>query len=377
MSNMKSKLKYSYSSDLQLDNEEIDLVALVKNIWEKRRIVYHTVVICLLFGLLYSFIKPVKYSSYAILLPSASISSDNMGGIGAIAGLAGINIASLGESAVTIPPELYPEIIGSLPFQRELVNEHYSFKEYHEPVSYYEFYMSDTIESFGDKVLKYTVLLPWTIKDEVNGERILQDSKDTSVICLTEQEVEMYKEFAEKIQVDFNNKSGLVVIKGVYEEQLIVAQLVNKTVEKLQRYVTAYKTKQVRQNLDFIQARYNEKKEEYSQLQKRLYAYKDQHRNVVSERIDMEYKHLSDEFSVTSDVFNSLAQQLEQAKIAVSENTPAFTILEPAKVPLEKDGPRKLIVLVISGILGTIFGITLLLLKDYFEIIKGRWKRLD
>lgn len=91
---------------------------------------------------------------------------------------------------------------------------------------------------------------------------------------------------------------------------------------------------------------------------------------MVSERINLEFQRLSDEYDMSSTVFKGLAQQLEQAKIAVNEQTPAFTILEPAKVPIEKSAPKKKIILVVSVFLGGFIGIGVIFGKLVWISIK-------
>jgi len=254
------------------------------------------------------------------------------------AGLAGINIGALGSGTNNIPSELYPQIVESYPFQNELVHEEYLFESYSHPISYYDFYMADTIKSFSDYLVDYTILLPWTIKEmlEKNSGNSENGFNLDHIVRINKEEESMFLQFKEHISINVNNITGLITIHSNFNEPIVVAQMVNKTIEKLQLYAIDYRTKQVRQNLNFIQERFEEKKLEYENLQRRLYDYRDKHRNVVSERVEFEYQILNDEYNVVSSVYNGLSQQLEQARIALSENTPVFSVIEPPQVPIEK-----------------------------------------
>ena len=49
---------------------------------------------------------------------------------------------------------------------------------------------------------------------------------------------------------------------------------------------------------------------------------------------------------MTFNVYNTLAQKLEQDKLRVQEQTPIYTIIEPATVPLKASAPKKVLILI-------------------------------
>ncbi|MCU4165501.1 Wzz/FepE/Etk N-terminal domain-containing protein [Carboxylicivirga caseinilyticus] len=341
-----------------IKDDEIDLIALAKVIWEGRRIIYYCVGIAIFIGLLIAFLSPAKYTVSATLLPSAEKKMSSMGGLGALAGMAGINLGSMMGQSTGIPAEIYPQVVNSYPFLNELIHEKFNFEEYEQPVSIYEYVVNDTIESFSSQIAKYTIRLPWTIKEAIfSRNENKTTTTDFGVLNLSEEEVMALESVKELIQIEVNQETGLVSLTVESREPIVTAQYVQKAVELLQQYIIAYKTKQSRENLKFVQVSYEEKKAEYESLQKNIFNYKDRHRNLVSERLDPEYQRLSDAYELSSSIYNELAKQLEQAKIAVKEETPAFTILEPAKVPIEKSAPKKKIILVLSVFLGGFIGV--------------------
>jgi len=155
----------------------------------------------------------------------------------------------------------------------------------------------------------------------------------------------------------------LVNIIVEVNEPVLAAQYVQKSIEILQKYIVEYKTQQVRENLEFIQERFVEKKDEYEKAQFAFFEYKDSHRSVILERVDPDFQRLSDVYDIASTVYKDLARQLEAAKIAVKEQTPAFIVLEPAKVPDEKSGPPKKLILVLSVLFGVVTGLGFIFVK--------------
>ena len=70
--------------------------------------------------------------------------------------------------------------------------------------------------------------------------------------------------------------------------------------------------------------------------------------------------------TLTFNVYNTLAQKLEQDKLRVQEETPVYTVIEPATIPLKASSPRKLIILVGFVFLAVAGGIGYLFEKDVF-----------
>jgi uncharacterized protein involved in exopolysaccharide biosynthesis len=193
------------------------------------------------------------------------------------------------------------------------------------------------------------------------------------LLRLSKEDMELLDEISNNLYVKVDNNSGLVSITATLEEPLLTAQVTQKTVELLQKYIIDYKTKQVRNNLEFIEARYKEKKEAFESIRHDFFEYRDRHRNMVTERANAPYQELSDAYDLASEVYLSLAKQHEQAEIAVKKETPAFSIIEPGKVPLEKSAPKRSLILIISAFLGGFFGIILLFTRMLWMKLKKDW----
>ncbi len=357
-----------------IHDDEIDLIALVKTIWYSRKIIYYSIGVAVFIGLVIAFTSPEKYTASATLLPSAEKKSRSLGGLGAIAGMAGVNLSSMFGEASGIPAEIYPQVINSFPFQQELIHQKFNFGEYNTPISIYDFIVADSVESVGSIILKYTIKLPWTIKSAIFPEKENTGvSLDYGVIYLSDEELAALEFTKDLIQLDVDEKTGLVTVSVEGKEPIATAQFIQKAVELLQEYVIDYKTSQARESLEFVQERYEEKKKDYEQIQKDFFEYKDRHRNIDPNRVNLRYQQLSDEYDIITSVYKGLAQQLEQAKISVKEQTPVFTVLEPSKVPDEKSSPRRGLILVVSFILGGFIGIGLIFGKIMWDKLKEEW----
>lgn len=363
-----------------IKGDEIDLWALIKTLWRGRRIIAYSAAICLVIGLIVAYASPKKYTASATLLPSAEKKGGSFGGLSALAGMAGINIGSLMGDATGIPAELYPQVVGSVPYLMELMNEKLTWEKEGE-MSLFEKAQRDSVPSSFDKVKKYTIGLPWTVKDALSGKKRKDDimlgsgvkgEDEGQIFALSKLQLAVIEQLKKSVSINHDKKSGLVSLSVSEDEPLVAAQLADKAVALLQKSIIDYKTKQSAENLRFIQERFVEAKVNYEQSQRSFFAYKDAHRNVVAERMDVEYQRLSDAYDIASAIYKGLAQQQEQAKITVKEETPVFKVLDPVVVPKEKSAPKRGMIIVVSLFLGALLGVLWILGRMVLLNFKGR-----
>jgi uncharacterized protein involved in exopolysaccharide biosynthesis len=81
---------------------------------------------------------------------------------------------------------------------------------------------------------------------------------------------------------------------------------------------------------------------------------------------------LQSEFMLAQNVYNGLVQQYEQAKIRVEEETPVFKLLEPAKIPLKKSAPKRLMLIFAMTVTGVGLSIILKIIQQYIAQLKSK-----
>lgn len=356
-----------------IKDDEIDLVALVKTIWAGRRIICYSVIVCVVIGLIVAFTSQKKYNASATLMPSIEKKSGSLGGLSSLAGLAGVNLGNMLGDASGIPAELYPQVVGSVPYLMDLMHEKLKWEKYDQSMSIIEKMTLEKEDRKESLILKYTVKLPWTIKDLFSKEKAeflaeIKANDSVGYIQLKPEEQAAIGLLKEAIQVENDKKSSLIIVNVEMDEPLLTAQLADKAVVLLQKRVIAYKTQQSVEKLQFIEDRYNEVKKEYETSRLNLMFYRDVHRNLVDERVDNTYQELNDKYDMASTIFKGLAQQLEQARINVKEETPVFSVLEPVVVPKDKSAPNRGLIIGLSLIFGLFVGIGLALIGS--DILK-------
>ena len=334
--------------------DEIDLVELVKTYWSKRRFILKLTLVFLVFGLIVAFTSKVEYKASCKLLPESQDASGlpNLGGLGGLAGLAGVDLDVGASGALT--PELYPELVKSVPFQLYLIEKPVLFEKFDSTISSYDYFNHFYEPPLSNILLEYTLGLPGKIKGLFVRESKKVANAQQHLLELSLEDWRLIEKYRKRMSVSVDKKTGVISVSVELPDRKASAQLAQLLVDKLQDDVTKYKIGKVQVNLGFIEERFQEKKKEYEIKQREVALFNDRNINVSSALARTELNRLENELSVAFEVYKGLASQLEQAKIKVKEETPVFTILEPVRVPEEKSKPRRSLIIGLATLSGLI-----------------------
>lgn len=364
---------------LQAMQDDIDLYKVINNLWQGRKMIIKSVLIFGIVGVIVAITTPKEFIAKTVMVPayggdgSAKLGGlSNLGGLAAMAGLS-LNATSGSE----LSPLVYPQIVNSLPFQLDLMNTPLDFPEYKRPVTLFEYYTSPQKDNI---VLKYTIGLPKLIlgiPDKIfsifRAETPIPSSwnNQSNLIELTKNQSDVRLLLSEIISLNVNTKDGLITLSSTMPEARAAAQLGQKAQILLQQYVTEFKIKKAKANLDFIQQRYDETAIKFETAQEKLALFRDRNKNVSLATAKTEEEKLISQYSLILSIFSELSKQLEQAKIQVKQETPVFTIIEPVSIPLKKSKPDRITIILIWLLIGTFSGIGYLVGKEYlFEVIQ-------
>ena len=350
-------------NDKNISEGEIDLIELIKNLWQGRRTIIKAVIICAAVGLLVAIFSPKEYTAEVIIVPQTANRQGSLGGLSGLAAMAGINIAI--PTTAEISPTTYPQIVASIPFRLELMNTLLSFNKIDHNVTLYEYYSE---YSKPNPLIKYTLGLPGVILKALRKEQPLTDSETSDeLIYMTKKQKAVCDIIERKVSIELNAKDGYILLSCSMPEALPSAQLVRQTQVLLQQQITEYKIQKASANLEFIQQRYIEVKQQYNQAHEALAKFRDRNVNIATAIFKTESDRLENDYNLAYSIYSEMSKQLEQAKIQVKEDTPVFTIIEPATVPLERSKPRRTMIMFVFMFLGGIIGVGTLFVDQYIR----------
>ena len=365
------------------EEDEIDLVALIKKLWLNRGLIIKCTCVFMVIGLVVAFVAPKVFTASCDVVPQTSSGTSTKSQMSQLAKMAGINI-SQEQDTRTLSPYVYENIMKSTKFRKELMQTKIKFAEVEQPVSFFEYYTSEEYNkpSVIDYIKKYTIGLPGVILGAIRGEQPAPDysalgGEGSQIETTTKEEYSAMQLLGKAVILTLDDKKGFVTITVNMPEPLAAAQLAQATVDLLQEYITVFKVEKVKSNLDFVQSRYDEVKAEFEDVQARRARYRDANHNTIKNQARIEMERLEAEYQLAMNVYSELAMQLEQAKIKVKETTPILTIINPVTVPYKKSAPSRPTILLTFTFLGCVLGMGCVLgipfVAEVFEIerLKG------
>lgn len=354
-----------YESGYQED-DEIDLLELAKTIWENRKTIYRFVAAGAVLGVLVALLSPKEYVSTATLMPEYS--TESQGGAASLlqryGGLIGLSGGTYSANSNAIRVDLYPQIVASLTFQDKLARQEFYFPEEGVTASLYEYFMEIRSPGVVGTVMEYTIGLPGKIleafKEEQSVSPFNADSSELRIVELSKKEMEVIEELRSRVTASLNEETGVVSVSAKMGNPRLAAEIAKYTIEELTEYLTEYRTEKVLIDLEFIEEQLQKAKERFEQAQLALADFRDSNQGNLTARARTEEQRLQSEYDIAFNVYNTLTQQYEEAKLKVQEETPVFKVLQPVQVPVEDETSGLMILIVfvmLSGIvsLGWIF----------------------
>ena len=323
------------------NSDEIDLIELLKTAWNGRKQIIIISFVFALLGVAGALLSPVVYTSSTTFINSQTESSTSSG-LSGVASLVGINLGGM-SSGSEIPPSMYPQLGESIEFKRDLLNSNIDEKE--------QIKLKDFLANYND------------IEKSV--------TENNNKLFISEYENELFNVIDDVISISVNQKDGFVTISAKMPNSEYAANTCINAREILQKTIIDNRIKSAKQKLEYSEKQLASKRIEFEEIQNKLAYFNDSNLNLVTSSVINEREKLEAEFQIINAVMIELSKQVEQRKLQVSEDTPVFSIVKEASMPVKKSSPKRTQMVLIFGFLGLIIStLYILIKKPIMSIIK-------
>ena len=316
------------------NSDEIDLIELLKTIWIGRKQIIIISFIFVLIGVAAALLSPIVYSSSTTFINSQTESSSNSG-LSGVASLVGINLGAV-SSGGDIPAKMYPQIGESVEFKRSLLNSYIDQEK--------QIKLQDFLADYN------------AIEKSV--------TKNNNRLFISEYEDELFKVVSDVISISVNQKDGFVTISTNMPKSEYAANTCINAREILQETVIDNRIKSAKQKLEYSEKQLASKRIEFEEVQNKLAYFNDSNLNLVTSSVINERDKLEAEFQIINAVMIELSKQVEQRKLQVSEDTPVFSIVKEASMPVLRSSPKRTQMVLIFGFIGFILSTVFVLIKE-------------
>ncbi len=325
------------------EEQEIDLLELAQKVWAERKFIFKACGYAVLLGLVIAFSIPKEYTATATIAPEVSDGKSG-GGLSSLAAMAGISM-NTSTGADAIYPDLYPDIVSSTPFitglfdvpvqdlKEKIDTTLYCYLDEYQRVPWWSLIISAPFKAVG-----------WTIS-LFQDEKTEEGNGKLDPFHLTKDESIIVSNLSKRISVSVDKKTGLTTITVTMQDARIAACLTDTVMNRLQEYITEYRTNKAKKDFQFQQGLFERKKKEYEEAQDEYAKFADANKNIILLSYRAEQERLENEMRLAYNVYTSVAQQLQMAEAKVQEITPVYTVVEPATIPIKASKPNKPIIL--------------------------------
>ena len=278
---------------------------------------------------------PNYYTCEVKLAPELS-GANGSSSLSSLASSFGFNVGNGNFGADAIIPTLYPDLMNSVAFRASLFPVIVQQEE-GTSMSYYDYLLREQKRPWWSNVLKWIsdLFVDENEPDKVNPFR------------LTKEQYSVVKIMEKKVLCSVEKKNSVITISVTDQDPLIAATMADSIQERLQNFITDYRTCKAKIDLEYNRKLFKEAQVRYEQARRRSAAYNDANQHVFLDRIRSEQTRLENEMNLQYQAYSQIAAQLRLAEAKVQENTPAFTILQPSTVPIKKAGPPRSIICII------------------------------
>ena len=206
---------------------------------------------------------------------------------------------------------------------------------------------------------------PWW--EDFFGLMAPEKKKDTLVnnFELTGEQARIAGMIMKNVVCKIDKKTDLISISVTTQEPYIAALLADSVQARLQDFLTDYRTKKSRHDLEYAEMLQVQAKKDYEHARQKYVEFVDANQDVVLESIRQMQTDLENDLQLQYNNYNTLSAQVLAYKAKVQEATPAFTTLQRATVPLGPAGPKRPMILFVCLFLAALFTTVWILYKEH------------
>ena len=351
----------------QEEESSVDFKAIFAALKKHKRLYYKALPIAFVIAAIYGLSLPNYYNCEVQLSPELSSSRTNSSLL-SLASNFGLNLGmgggTAGMGSEALFPTLYPDLINSTDFKVSLfpvpvtIEGNKKKGEEDRTMSYYDYLQDEQKKPWWSEAIGGAL----EALAEMLSSDTLDVDKEIDPFRLTKKQAAVVKALEKKVVCDVDKKTMVITISVTDQDPVIAATMADSVKERLQDFITDYRTKKAKVDLAFYQKVCKEAKARYDKSRFLYAEYVDANQDIILETVRQRITELENDMQLQYNVYTQVAGQLQQAEMKVQQETPAFTILQSATVPVKKKGPSRAKMCLVFMFL-TFIGVSVWILK--------------
>ena len=339
---------------IEEQDSSIDFAKIFKDLLKHKMLYVKVLPVAFVLAAVYALSQPNYYNCTVKLSPEMSGTKSSVGSLASLASSFGVNLGTGGAGTEALFPTLYPELMNSVDFKTSLFHVPVTIEgdkekgEKDSTMTYYEYLRNGQKTPWWSSAMKYVFSIFGSDEKEVDDK--------VDAFRLTKEQDKIVKAIDKKVVCDVDKKTMVITINVTDQDPVIAAKMADTVKTRLQNFITDYRTSKARVDLEYNKKIAAETKARYEKARQLYAEFSDANQDIILESVRQRQTELENEMQLQYNAYTQVAAQLLAAEAKVQEETPAFTTLQSATVPVLKAGPKRAqmcLIFVFLAFLGT------------------------
>jgi len=318
----------------------IDVEKILRLLWEKRLRYVKILPIVLVCTYAITVCFPRYYSCTMELAPESG-GTGASGSLSSLASSFGLDgLSKLGGSEDAISPLLYPDLLKSDNFIIKLFPLQVKSKDGSINTTYYDYIAKHQDSPFWMK----HIINPFLNLFEAKETKTFTGKEIVKVRSLTKKQQNVINSISGNIVCKIDKKTNAITISVEDQDPEICATIGEAVLENIQTFIIDYRTSKARNDYEYYKKLRNEAKKEYEKARQRYAAFSDANVDVSLQSVHSKIDDLENDMQLRYNAYSAIATQTQAAQGKIQENTPVFTPIQTAKVPIKPAGPKRTLI---------------------------------
>ena len=187
-----------------------------------------------------------------------------------------------------------------------------------------------------------------------------RNSAEIDPTHLSDYQIEVFDQASKRILCSANTKKNEVTFSVIDRNPVICATMADSIRQLVQTYMERYRRQKFHERVTFLETQVSFAQTEYQQSVQRYNDYVDAHQGSLRGSFYAHANRLKLEMMQSETVWSAAKVQRDLERDRLEDRTSVFTMIQRAGVPLEADGPQRLLSIMLA------FFLTFLLSMLYF-----------
>ena len=328
--------------------KKMTLVTFLKRMKKHRKLYGWVMLAVMVISAIWIYSVPRTYTAQTALAPEAEQQSATLGGLNMMASQLGLDLSNV-QTTDAISPTLYPELMNDNKFVVELLKIQLHTSESPVQRSYYTYLTRERKQSWMADI-KDALVAKFS-----KSERPQNPFKNPYM--LNKDNERIVEQIRDDIKISVDRQTGVINVFATAQDPVVCKLLADSCTEHLKVFIVKYRTSKAQKDVAHYRQLMHDAQLQYERVRRKYAASADANQDVILESVRSKVEDMENDMQLKYNQYTAMSTQYEAAIAKVREQTPVFTVLQGACVPVKPSSPKRVLT-ILGMMLFALFALT-------------------